>query len=85
MPLEDVLKVPCDVLIPAAIPDVIDAEAARALECRIVVEAANGPTTEEGDQVLRERGITVLPDIIANGGGRAPLETRCKKPSALDP
>jgi hypothetical protein len=115
MPLEDVLKTPCDVLIPAAIPDVLDGETAAAISARIVVEvhcrhasysesrlmtwhacmhacmqhirslklevvprhaealcrvqAANGPTTEEGDKVLRERGITVLPDIIANGGG----------------
>lgn len=68
MPLSDLLSTPCDVLIPAAIPDVIDADVARTLSCRIVVEAANGPTTEEGDTALRDRGIVVLPDIIANGG-----------------
>ena len=74
IPLDEVLRLPCDVLIPAAIPDVIDAETARTLQCRAVVEAANGPTTEEGDKVLRERGITVLPDIVANGGAAMFLE-----------
>lgn len=58
----------CDVFIPAAVPDVITEETAKKLNCRYVVEAANGPTTPEGDRVLRERGIGVLPDVYANGG-----------------
>lgn len=68
-PVGDLLKTKCDVLIPAAIGGVIDQEQAKTLDCRFVVEAANGPTTPEGDQVLRERGIVVLPDIYTNGGG----------------
>ena len=45
------LKLPCDIFIPAAVPDVIDENVARQLNCRYVVEAANGPTTVEGDKV----------------------------------
>lgn len=59
---------PCDVLVPAAIGNVITAENADQLQCKSVVEAANGPTTPEGDQKLRTRGIVVLPDIYTNGG-----------------
>ncbi len=59
---------PCDVFIPAAVPDVITEEVATRLNCKYVVEAANGPTTPEGDKALRERGIVVLPDVYANGG-----------------
>lgn len=68
-PVGDLLKTKCDVLIPAAIGGVIDQEQAKTLDCRFVVEAANGPTTPEGDQALRDRGIVVLPDILTNGGG----------------
>ncbi|CAL5222347.1 g4698 [Coccomyxa viridis] len=67
--IEEMLKLQCDIFIPAAVPDVIDEKVARELNCRYVVEAANGPTTVEGDKVLRERGIGVLPDVYANGGG----------------
>ena len=63
-----ILSTPCDVLVPAAIGNVIDAATAEHIEARYVVEAANGPTTPEGDAVLRKRGITVLPDIYTNGG-----------------
>ena len=63
-----ILSTPCDVLVPAAIGNVIDAAAAELIEAGYVVEAANGPTTPEGDAVLRKRGITVLPDIYTNGG-----------------
>jgi hypothetical protein len=59
---------PCDVLIPAAIGGVVTAENAAQLQCKFLVEAANGPTTPGGDQVLRDRGIVVLPDIYTNGG-----------------
>jgi glutamate dehydrogenase (NAD(P)+) len=65
----DLLTRPCDVLVPAALGDVIDADVARALQCKLVVEAANGPTTPEGDEVLKQRGIRVIPDIYANAGG----------------
>ncbi|GAX75786.1 hypothetical protein CEUSTIGMA_g3229.t1 [Chlamydomonas eustigma] len=66
---EQILTTPCDVLIPAAIGGVITEANAGKLDCKLVIEAANGPTTPEGDKILRERGITVLPDIYTNGGG----------------
>lgn len=69
IPKEDILTVPCDVLIPAAIGGVITGANAGDLNCKIVVEAANGPTTPEADQIMRQRGIVALPDIYTNGGG----------------
>jgi len=66
---DQLLTMPCDVLIPAAIGGVITEANAGKLDCKLVIEAANGPTTPEGDKILRERGITVLPDIYTNGGG----------------
>ena len=65
----DVLEVPCDILIPAALEHQITDENAPRLDCKIVVEAANGPTTPEGDEILAQRGIPVVPDVLANGGG----------------
>jgi glutamate dehydrogenase (NAD(P)+) len=65
----DILEVPCDILIPAALEHQITDENAARLDCQIVVEAANGPTTPEGDEVLAQRGIPVVPDVLANGGG----------------
>lgn len=56
-------------LIPAAIGGVITEDNASDLNCKVVVEAANGPTTPEADKILRERGIVALPDIYTNGGG----------------
>ncbi|EFN57943.1 hypothetical protein CHLNCDRAFT_34336 [Chlorella variabilis] len=69
MAKEAILAVPCDVLIPAAIGGVITEDNAHTLQCKIVAEAANGPTTPEADAALRRRGIAVLPDIYCNGGG----------------
>ncbi|MEW5302066.1 MAG: hypothetical protein WDW36_004876 [Sanguina aurantia] len=66
---DSILGIKCDILIPAAVGGVITGANAHTLQCTAVVEAANGPTTPEGDAILRERGITVLPDILANGGG----------------
>lgn len=63
------MTVPCDVLIPAAIGGVITEENANDIQCKVVAEAANGPTTPEADQILRQRGIVALPDIFTNGGG----------------
>ncbi|MSP26345.1 MAG: glutamate dehydrogenase [Myxococcales bacterium] len=63
------LTQPCDVLVPAALGDVITPEVARALACKLVVEGANGPTTPEADEILQGRGIPVIPDIYANAGG----------------
>ena len=67
----ETLEVPCDVLVPAALQRQIVAENAERVDCRVVVEAANGPTTPEADAILRARGIQVVPDVLANGGGVA--------------
>ena len=63
------LYVPCDVLVPAAVERQITDANADAIECRLVVEAANGPTTPAADRILQDRGITVLPDVLTNAGG----------------
>jgi glutamate dehydrogenase (NAD(P)+) len=63
------LETECDILIPAALEGQIDAGNSPRIGARLVVEAANGPTTFEGDRILRERGVTVLPDILVNAGG----------------
>jgi glutamate dehydrogenase (NAD(P)+) len=65
----DLLQFPCDILIPAALERQITADNARYLDCQLVVEAANGPTTPEADRILADRGIAVVPDVIANAGG----------------
>jgi glutamate dehydrogenase (NAD(P)+) len=59
----------CDIAIPAALEGAIDREVARHLAAPVIVEAANGPTTAEADAILDERGIVVVPDILANAGG----------------
>lgn len=66
---EEVLTCPCDVLVPAALENQITDEVAKKLNCSYIVEAANGPTTEEADRVLEERNILLIPDIFANSGG----------------
>ncbi|MHC4819015.1 MAG: Glu/Leu/Phe/Val family dehydrogenase, partial [Planctomycetota bacterium] len=66
---EQLLATECDVLVPAALDRVITLENASDLRTQMVVEAANGPVDPEGDKILRERDITVLPDILANAGG----------------
>lgn len=65
----ELLLLPCDVLVPAATENQITASNAPHIQARIVVEAANGPTTSEADRILNERGIMVVPDILANAGG----------------
>jgi glutamate dehydrogenase (NAD(P)+) len=67
--VQDVLEVPCDILIPAATEGVITAANAGRVQARIVAEAANGPTTPEADAILFEKGCLVIPDILANAGG----------------
>jgi glutamate dehydrogenase (NAD(P)+) len=66
---EDLLELPCDILIPAALENQITAENAERLQCRMLAEGANGPTSLEADQILGERDIFVLPDILGNAGG----------------
>ena len=65
----DVFSVPCDAFVPAAVGGVLTADRAARLAGQLVVEAANGPTTAEADDILHGRGITVIPDILANAGG----------------
>ncbi|MEN3340812.1 MAG: glutamate dehydrogenase [Actinomycetota bacterium] len=66
---EELLELPCDILIVAAREDQITAANAGRVQARLVVEGANGPTTLEADAILAERGIPVVPDILANAGG----------------
>ena len=66
---DDLLTMKCDILVPAALENVITLQNAEAIKARIVAEAANGPTTPHADEILARRGITVLPDILANAGG----------------
>jgi glutamate dehydrogenase (NAD(P)+) len=66
---DDFWAVDADLLVPAALEGAIDVPQAKALTVSVVVEAANGPTTPDGDQVLATRQVTVVPDILANAGG----------------
>ncbi len=66
---EEIFSLPCEVFIPAALEDQVTPERARKMSCAIVVEAANGPTTSEADTILQEKGIMVIPDILASAGG----------------
>ena len=66
---DDLLTIKCDILVPAALENVITLHNADAIRARIIAEAANGPTTPHADEVLARRGITVLPDILTNAGG----------------
>ena len=66
---EELLTVDCDVLVPAAMENTLDTDVAPHIRARIVCEAANGPTTPAADEILRDNGVTVLPDILANAGG----------------
>ncbi len=66
---EEVLSLKCDVLIPAALENQITKDNAEQIQARIIIEAANGPTTIEADEILNRRGVQVVPDILANAGG----------------
>jgi glutamate dehydrogenase (NAD(P)+) len=65
----EILEVPCEILIPAAVQNQITSLNAGRLSCRVLAEGANGPTSFEADQILDARGIFVVPDILANAGG----------------
>lgn len=66
---EDLLTMKCDILIPAALENVITLDNADLIKAKIVAEAANGPTTPRADEILARKGIFLLPDILANAGG----------------
>jgi len=66
---ESFWDVPCDILIPAALEGQIGADRARRIKARLVLEGANGPTTQAGDDTMADRGILVVPDVICNAGG----------------
>ncbi|MFJ8236852.1 Glu/Leu/Phe/Val dehydrogenase [Ureibacillus sp. NPDC094379] len=66
---QELLELDCDILVPAAIENQITAENAHNIKATIVVEAANGPTTSEATKILTERGILLVPDVLASAGG----------------
>ena len=66
---QELLELPCDILVPAAIEGQVTAANADKIKARIIVEGANGPTTPEADAILYDKGILVVPDILANAGG----------------
>jgi glutamate dehydrogenase (NAD(P)+) len=66
---KELLELPCDILIPAAIEGQLTSANANRVQAKLIVEAANGPTTTEADAIFRDRGIAVIPDILANAGG----------------
>ncbi|MFH1958423.1 MAG: Glu/Leu/Phe/Val dehydrogenase [bacterium] len=66
---EDILQVKCDILVPAALENVITHKNASRIKTRVIAEAANGPTTPDADEILLDKGVFVVPDILANAGG----------------
>jgi glutamate dehydrogenase (NAD(P)+) len=65
----ELLELPCDILVPAAIENQIDRDNASRIKTKIIAEAANGPTSPDADRILYERGIFLIPDILCNAGG----------------
>lgn len=65
----ELLTLPCDILVPAALENQLTRQNASQVKARLVIEAANGPTTPEADLILNDRGVTIVPDILANAGG----------------
>jgi len=69
VPNEDFWNTPCDILIPAALEGQLTAERAQKTTAKLVLEGANGPTVPQADDILAERGVLVVPDVICNAGG----------------
>ncbi|MDO5633471.1 MAG: Glu/Leu/Phe/Val dehydrogenase [Micrococcus sp.] len=69
MPAAELLELDVDLLVPAAVEGVLTGENAHNVRATVIVEGANGPTTEDGDRILAEKGVLVVPDILANAGG----------------
>ena len=69
IPADDLIGVDCELLVPAALEDMITVHNAGSIKAKVVLELANGPVTPDADRVLDQRGIVVLPDILANAGG----------------
>jgi glutamate dehydrogenase (NAD(P)+) len=69
IPGADLLEQPCDVLVPAAVGSQIRGDNAERVKAALIIEGANGPTTEDADAILSERGVHVIPDVLANAGG----------------
>ena len=65
----ELLELPCDLLVPAALENQLTAKNASRIKARLIIEAANGPTTPDADHILNDRGIMIVPDILANAGG----------------
>ena len=84
---EDLLSLDVDVLIPAAVENVINRETAPRVRAKTIVEGANGPTTAEGDAILRKKGAIIVPDILANSGGvvASYVEWRSGKSGSITP
>jgi len=66
---EQLLELPVDILVPAALENVLTSENAPKIQAKVILEMANGPTTPEADEILAKKGVTVIPDILANSGG----------------
>jgi glutamate dehydrogenase (NAD(P)+) len=69
IPGSDLLTLPCTILVPAALERVITEENADRISCRILAEAANGPTSPEADEIIADKELFIIPDILCNAGG----------------
>jgi glutamate dehydrogenase/leucine dehydrogenase len=65
----DIITEECDILIPAALDGVINKDNAKDVKAKVILELANGPTTPEADEILKQKGVTIIPDVLANAGG----------------
>jgi glutamate dehydrogenase (NAD(P)+) len=66
---EQLLELPCDILVPAALQNQITADNADRIQCKLLAEGANGPTTLEADEILEDKGVFLIPDVLGNAGG----------------